>query len=252
MINLTSVISAVRGASLAAKIGLGVGAVAVVTSGTVGAVVIINNVGKTPETQQVASGNQNDNDSSSEQSNTQVGETGEPEDEEKDDQPADETEPSGNSTSNNSSQTTTKKPNSNTSNKPSPSKPSTSEPSTSTTQPSTPAPTPAKPAQPSQPSQPSKPAQPAKKPDYNLNDNYMIAYCFAAIGGNTSNFYAVGKTSESATSACVAKMISNARKHSKYSNMSDDDIFAEIGGGGYSGQLTEAECSKNGLSCGRW
>lgn len=248
MISLTSIITAIRGASLATKIGLSVGAVAVVASGTAGTVAIINNASRTPETQQITSESQNDDNSSSEQNNTQVGETGEPEDdEEKDDQPTNEVKPNNTtSTNNNNSQTAIPKPNNNASNQ-------SNSNNTPTSKPSTPAPSqPTQPSKPSQPAQPSQPSQPTKKPDYNLNDNYTIAYCFAAIGGSTSNFYAVNKNSETATNSCVAKMISSARNHSEYSNMSDDDIFAEIGGGGYSGQLTEAECSKNGLSCGRW
>lgn len=253
MISLTSIITAIRGASLATKIGLGVGAVAVVASGTAGTVAIINNANRTPETQQITSELQNDDNSSSGQNNTQVGETGEPEDdEEKDDQPTNEDKPSNTISANNNSQTTTQKPSSNASNQSNSNNSSTSKPSTPTpTQPSQPS-QPTQPSQPSQPAQPSQPSRPTKKPDYNLNENYVIAYCFAAIGGSTSNFYAVNKNSETATNSCVAKMISSARNHSEYSNMSDDDIFAEIGGGGYSGQLTEAECSKNGLSCGRW
>ncbi len=239
MISFTSVITAVKGAGLATKVGLSIGAVAVVAGGTAGTAAIINANQPHEETQIVAS-NPNDDNSPFEQKDTQIGEAGESEDDNnKTEQTANDTK----STANNS-QTTTQKPNNTASNN-RPNNSSPSKPSVPTTQPS-------QPSQPSAPSQSSQPTQPTKKPDYNLNDNYVMAFCIAAISGNTANFQAVGKTAETATNACVAKAINNARTYSEYANMSDSDIMSEILGGGYTGQLTEALCSQYGLSCGRW
>lgn len=241
MISFTSIITAIKGLSLAAKVGIGVGTVAVVAGGTAGTVAIINANQPHEETQIVAS-NPNDNNSLSEQKGTQIRETGEAEDDNNKTEQAAE----GNKPTVNNSQTTTQKPNNSSASNNQPSNTSSSsKPSTSTTQPS-------QPSQPSTPSQPSQPTQPTKKPDYNLNDNYVMAFCMVAISGNTVNFQAVGKSAEVATNACVAKAISNARTYSEYANMSDSDIMSEILGGGYAGQLTEVLCSQYGLSCGRW
>lgn len=242
MISFTSILTAIKGASLAAKVGLSVGAVAVVAGGAAGTVAIIN-ANKAHEETQIVADSPNDDNSPSKQEDTQIGETGESED---DNNESEQTSNNNKSTTNNT-QVTTQKPNSNanSSNSQSTNSSSASKPSTPTTQPS-------QPSQPSVPSQPSQPAQPTQKPDYNLNDNYIIAFCMVAISGNTANFQAVGKSSEAATNACVAKAVSSARSHSEYAGMSDNDIMAEILGGGYSGQLTEALCSQYGLSCGRW
>lgn len=164
MISLTSIITAIKGASIATKIGLSVGAVVVVVGGTVGTVMIINNTNKTPENQQIASEDQNDDNSPSEQNSTQNEDTGEPEDDkdktDQNNQPVDESKPNDTNI-NNGSQATTQKPNSNTSNQSTSNNYSASKPSNST---------------PAQPSQPSQPTQPAKKPDYNLNDKYVAGY----------------------------------------------------------------------------
>lgn len=193
----------------------------------------------------IVAGNSNDDNYLSEQDNTQIGEAGESKDSnDEGEQVVDSKKPAA---TNNKPQATTQKPaNSASSNNSQPTNGS------SVSKPSIPATQPSQPSQPSTPSQPSQPTQPAKKPDYNLNDNYIIAFCMAAISGNTANFQAVGKSSEAATNACVAKAVSGARSHSEYAGMSDDDIMTEILGGGYSGQLTEALCSQYGLSCGRW
>lgn len=243
MISLTSILAAVKGASLTAKVGLSVGAVAVVVGGTAGTIAIIN-ANKTHEETQIVADSPNDDNSPSEQEDTQIGETGEPEDDNNEgEQAVDNKKPA---ITNNKPQATTQKPsNGSASNNQSSNTSSTSKPSTPTTQPS-------QPSQPATPSQPSQPTQPTQKPDYNLNDNYIIAFCVAIISGNTANFQAVGKSSEAATNACVAKAVSSARSHSEYAGMSDNDIMAEILGGGYTGQLTEALCSQYGLSCGRW
>lgn len=239
MISFTSIIAAIKGASLAAKVGLGVGAVVVVAGGTAGTVAIINANQPHEETQIVAN-NPDDDNSPSERKDTQIGETGEAEDDNNESEQTDDNKPTTNG-----SQITTQKPNSSSVSNNQSNNSSSSKPSTPTTQPS-------QPSQPSVPSQPSQPTQPTKKPDYNLNDNYVMAFCMAAISGNTVNFQAVGKSAEVATNACVTKAVSNARTYSKYANMSDSDIMSEILGGGYTGQLTEALCSQYGLSCGRW
>ncbi len=244
MISFTSILTAIKSASLAAKVGLGVGAVAVVAGGAAGTVAIIN-ANKPHEETQIVANSPNDDNSPSEQKDTRIGETGESKDGNNEgEQVVDSKKPAA---TNNKPQATTQKPaNSASSNNSQPTNGS------SASKPSIPATQPSQPSQPSTPSQPSQPTQPAKKPDYNLNDNYIIAFCMAAISGNTANFQAVGKSSEAATNACVAKAVSSARSHSEYAGMSDDDIMAEILGGGYSGQLTEALCSQYGLSCGRW
>ena len=240
MISCTSILTTIKGASLATKIGLSIGAVAVVAGGAVGTIAIIN-VNKTHEETQIVAGSPNDDNSPSEQEDTQIGETGESED---DNNESEQTSNNNKSTTGNT-QVTAQKPNSSSASNNQSNNSSSSKPSTPTTQPS-------QPSQPSAPSQPSQPAQPTQKPDYNLNDNYIIAFCMTVISGNTTNFQAVGKSSETATNACVAKAVSSARSHSEYAGMSDNDIMAEILGGGYSGQLTEALCSQYGLSCGRW
>lgn len=240
MISFTSIITAIKGASLAAKVGLGVGAVAVVAGGTAGTVAIINANRPHEETQIVAS-NPNDDNSPSEQKDTQIGETGEAED----DNNKTEQALNDNKSTDNNSQAVAQKPNNSSASNNQPNNSSSSKPSTPTIQPS-------QPSQPSVPSQPPQPTQPTKKPDYNLNDNYVMAFCIAAISGNTVNFQAVGKSAEVATNACVAKAVSHARTYSEYANMSDSDIMSEILGGGYAGQLTEVLCSQYRLSCGRW
>lgn len=244
MISFTSIITTIKGLSLATKVGLGVGAVAVVAGGTAGTVAIIN-VNKAREETQIVADSPNDGNFPSKQEDMQIGEAGGSKDSNNEgEQVVDNKKPAA---TNDKPQATTQKPaNSASSNNSQPTNGSSaSKPSTSTAQPS-------QPSQPSAPSQPSQPAQPTQKPDYNLNDNYIIAFCMAAISGNTANFQAIEKSSEAATNACVAKAVSSARSHSEYAGMSDDDIMAEILGRGYSGQLTEALCSQYGLSCGRW
>lgn len=59
MISFTSILTAVKGASLATKVGLSVGVVAIIAGGTAGTVAIINANKPYAETQIVA-GNSND------------------------------------------------------------------------------------------------------------------------------------------------------------------------------------------------
>lgn len=258
MISLTSIITAIKGLSIAAKVGLGVGAVAVVAGSTAGTVAIINANQPHEETQIVAN-NSNDDNSPSEQKDTQIGETGEAEDDNnKTEQTANDNKP----TSNNS-QTTTQKPNNsstsnNQSNNSSPSKPS-----TSTTQPS-------QPSQPSAPSQPSQPTQPAKKPDYNLNDKYVVGgrtYAFNTYDQNTGecklaeekSFFGVAKFQGQYNDLWTGSHYSQYVAYAK-SKGYDLDHCGGMGSAPMSWQdaisqgiaLDEAKCAQYGLSCGRW
>ena len=244
--------------SLATKVGLGVGVVAVVAGGTAGTVAIIN-ANKPHEETQIVAGNSNDDNSLSEQKDTQIGETGEVEDDNnKTEQTAE-----GNKPTTNNSQTTTQKPNNSSTSNNQSNNSSSSKPSTPTTQPS-------QPSQPSAPTQPSQPAQPTKKPDYNLNDRYVV-------GSSTYAFY----TYDDATSQCslaeeksffgIAKFAgtsndlwsgSHNSQYAAYAKSKGYDT-AHCGGMGaaiMSWQdaisqgiaLDEAKCAQYGLSCGRW
>ncbi len=272
MISLTSIITAIKGASLATKIGLGVGAVAVVAGGTAGTVAIINNANGTPETQQITSEFQNDDNSSSEQNNTQVGETGEPEDDEgKDDQSTNEVKPDNTTSTNNNSQTATPKPNNNASNQSSSNNSSTSKPSTpAQTQPSQPS-QPAQPSQPSQPAQPSQPSQPTKKPDYNLNDRYVAGYYtypFYIYDPNGLDLQQCTKVEEKSYFA-VVKFSGGGElfkatwpKYLEYAQAKGYNTYECLGMGSSPSTwetvvseglaLDEAKCAQYGLSCGRW
>ncbi len=158
MINFTSILTTIKGASLATKISLGVGAVAIVVSGTAVIVTLINaNQPKEPE---IVADNSNTDNSLPEQEDAEAEET------KTEDQ---KTEPTGNNqkpATNNSQATAKPSNNSPTSSNQSSSTSFSSKPSTSTTQ----------------PSQPSQPTQPTKKPDYNLNDRYVA-------GSSTYAFY---------------------------------------------------------------
>ena len=254
MISLTSIITAIKGAGIATKIGLSVGAVAVVVGGGFSTAIIVNNTNKTPQTQQIASEVQNDDNSPSEQNGTQNEDTGEPEDDNsKGEQAADDKKPTTNN-----SQTTTQKPNSNTSNQ-----------STSN---NSPASKPSNPT-PAQPSQPSQPAQPTKKPDYNLNDKYVAGY-------DTYNFYIFDK-SKPELQQCVeverkaflgvakftgsgADLInvtaSKAWEYAKSKGYNTTECWGGMGTAPMTWQdainmgiaLDEAKCAQYGLSCGRW
>lgn len=259
MISLTSILAAVKGVSLATKVGLSVGVVAIVAGGTAGTVAIIN-ANKPHEETQIVAGNSNDDNYLSEQDNTQIGETGES----KDDNNENEQVPNDNKPTTNNSQTTPQKPdNSSASNNQSSS-------TSSASKPSTPAAQPSQPIQPSAPSQPSQPTQPAKKPDYNLNDRYVV-------GSSTYAFY----TYDDTTSQCslaeeksffgIAKFVgtsndlwsgSHSSQYAAYAKSKGYDT-AHCGGMGAAMMsweeaisrgiaLDEAKCAQYGLSCGRW
>lgn len=258
MISFTSIITAIKGASLAAKVGLGVGAVAVVAGGTAGTVAIINANQPHKETQIVAD-NSNDDNSPSEQKDTQIGETGEAED----DNNKTEQTPNDNKPAANNLQTTTQKPNSSSASNNQSSNTSSSKPSTSTTQPS-------QPSQPSAPSQPSQPTQPTKKPDYNLNDRYVVGsstYAFYTYDDTTSqcslaeekSFFGVAKFAGTSNDLWSG---SHSSQYTAYAKSKGYDT-THCGGMGAAMMsweeavsqgiaLDEAKCSQYGLSCGRW
>lgn len=258
MISFTSILTTIKGASLAAKIGLGVGAVAVVAGGTAGTVAIIN-ANKPHEETQIVASNPNDDNSPSEQKDTQIGETGEAEDDNnKTEQTANDNKPTTNN-----SQTTTQKPNNSSTSNNQSNNSSSSKPSAPTTQPS-------QPSQPSAPSQPSQPTQPDKKPDYNLNDKYVVGsrtYAFNTYDQNTGecklaeekSFFGVakfqGQYSDLWTGSHYGQYVAYAK-----SKGYDLDHCGGMGSALMSWQdaisqgvaLDEAKCAQYGLSCGRW
>ncbi len=259
MISLTSILAAVKGASLATKVGLGVGTVAVVAGGAAGTVAIIN-ANKPHEETQIVAGNSNDDNYLSEQDNTQIGEAGGS----KDDNNESEQVPNDNKPTTNNSQTTPQKPNnSSASNNQSSSTSSSSKPSTPTTQPS-------RPSQPSAPTQPSQPAQPTKKPDYNLNDRYVVGsstYAFYTYDDTTSqcslaeekSFFGIAKFAGTSNDLWSG---SHSSQYAAYAKSKGYDT-AHCGGMGaaiMSWQdaisqglaLDEAKCAQHSLSCGRW
>jgi outer membrane biosynthesis protein TonB len=258
MISFTSILTAIKSASLAAKVGLSVGAVAVVAGGAAGTVTIIN-ANKAHEETQIVANSPNDDSSPSEQEDTQIGETGES----KDGNNKSEQVPSDNKPTTNNSQTTAQEPNSGSaSNSQSNNSPS-SKPSTPTTQPS-------QSSQPSAPSQPSQPTQPAKKPDYNLNDRYVVgssAYAFYTYDDTTSqcslaeekSFFGIAKFAGTSNDLWSG---SHSGQYAAYAKSKGYDT-AHCGGMGaaiMSWQdaisqglaLDEAKCAQYSLSCGRW
>ena len=261
MISFTSIITTIKGLSLATKVGLGIGAVAVVAGGTAGTVAIIN-ANKAREETQIVAGNSNDDNYLSEQDNTQIGETGEPGDDNNEgEQAVDNKKPA---ITNNKPQATTQKPsNGSASNNQSSNTSSTSKPSTPTTQPS-------QPSQPATPSQPSQPAQPIKKPDYNLNDRYVVGsstYAFYAYDDTTSqcslveekSFFGIAKFADTSNDLWSG---SHSGQYAAYAKTKGYDT-AHCGGMGAAMMsweeaisrgiaLDEAKCAQYGLSCGRW
>ena len=258
MISFTSILTAIKSASLAAKVGLSVGAVAVVAGGAAGTVAIIN-ANKAHEETQIVANSPNDDSSPSEQEDTQIGETGES----KDGNNKSEQVPSDNKPTTNNSQTTAQEPNSGSaSNSQSNNSPS-SKPSTPTTQPS-------QSSQPSAPSQPSQPTQPAKKPDYNLNDKYVVGsrtYTFNTYDQNTGecklaeekSFFGVAKFQGQYSDLWTGSHYSQYVAYAKLKGY-DLDHCGGMGSAPMSWQdaisqgiaLDEAKCSQYGLSCGRW
>jgi len=262
MISFTSILTTVKGLSLATKVWFGVGAVAVIAGGTAGTIAIIN-ANKTHEETQIVTNSPNDDNSPSEQDNTQIGEAGGSKDDNNEgEQVVDNKKPAA---TNNKPQATTQKPaNSSSSNNSQPTNSSSaSKPSTPTTQPS-------QPSQPSAPSQPSQPTQPTKKPAYNLNDRYVV-------GSSTYAFYTYDDTTDQCSLAeeksffGIAKFAgtsndlwsgSHSSQYAAYAKSKGYDT-AHCGGMGaaiMSWQdaisqglaLDEAKCAQYGLSCGRW
>lgn len=258
MISFTSILTTIRGLGLATKVGLGVGAVAVVAGGTAGTVAIIN-ANRTHEETQIVANNPDDDNSPSEQKDTQIGETGEVEDDNnKTEQTAEDNKPTTNN-----SQTTPQKPNNSSASNNQSNNSSSSKPNTPTTQPS-------QPSQPSAPSQPSQPTQPAKKPDYNLNDRYVVGsstYAFYTYDDTTSqcslaeekSFFGIAKFAGTSSDLWSGSHSSQYAAYAK-SKGYDTTHCGGMGAAIMSWQdaisqgiaLDEAKCSQYGLSCGRW
>lgn len=260
-----SILTAIKGLSLTVKVGLGVGVITVVAGGITGIAVIANNANKTSEIPQNVVTDSSDDNSPSEPAKAELEENGgSKDDNKKTEQEASTTKPATNT--NNASQATMQKPSSNTSastnqsqssNNSSTSKPSTS--TTPATQPTSPSVRPSQPSQPSkpsaptvQPTQPTQPSIPEKKPDYNLNDNYAIAFCGGVVSGQNVSFQVIDKSPDAATNSCVAKIYNEARKHSEYADMTDEELSSEVLSMGSAGPLDEDTCIRNSLSCGRW
>lgn len=258
MISFTSVITAIKGAGLATKVGLSIGAVAVIAGGAVGTVAIIN-ANQPHEEAQTITNNSNDDNSPSDQKDTQIGEAGESED---DNNKTEQTADDNKSTANNP-QATTQKPNNNAASNNQSNNSSPSKPSAPTTQPS-------QPSQPSAPSQPSQPTQPTKKPDYNLNDRYVVGsstYAFYTYDDTTSqcslaeekSFFGIAKFAGTSNDLWSG---SHSGQYAAYAKSKGYDT-AHCGGMGAAMMsweeavsqgiaLDEAKCSQYGLSCGRW
>lgn len=256
MVNFNSILTTIKNLSLTTKVGLGVGIIAIVVGSVAGIVVVANNTSKTSEIPQNIVANSDDDNSPSEPAKAELEENGESKDDnKKTEQEASTTKPATNT--NNVSQSATQKPSSNTSTSTNQSQSSNNSsaysPSTSTTptvQPTLPT------VRPSQPSQPStsttQPTEPEKKPDYNLNDNYAIAFCGGIISGQDVSFQVIDKSPDIAMNSCVAKIYNEARKHSEYAGMADEELSNEVLGMGSAGPLDEDMCARNSLSCGRW
>lgn len=264
MISFTSIITAIKGASIATKIGLGVGATVIVAGGAVGTVIIVNNAShRTAEERQIVSEKQNEDKPSSEQNDTQNEDVGEPKDDTKSDGQA--TNDKRNDNANSNSQSASQKPttNSSTSSKPN------NTGGSSTSKPSTPAPT--QPTKPTQPSQPSQPTQPAKKPDYNLNDKYVAGYetyPLYTYDPNGPDLQQCTKVEEKSFFA-VVKFSGGGElfratwpKYLEYAKSKGYNTYECLGAGSAPTTweavveaglaLDEAKCQQYGLSCGRW
>lgn len=263
MISFTSILTAIKGTSLAAKVGFGVGAVAVVAGSTAGTVAIIN-ASRTHEETQIVASSPNDDNSPSEQEDTQIGEAGEPGEPEDDNNESEQvtntTKPTTNI--NDESQTTTQKPSSSSASNSQSNNSSSSKPSTPTTQPS-------QPSQPSTPNQPSQPTQPTKKPDYNLNDKYVAgtrSYPFWTLDENgqcvvaeEKSFFGIARFTgqgDDLWSATLGQQYMNYANSKGYNTMdclgmgSAPTTWEAVVSVGLA--LDEAKCAQYGLSCGRW
>lgn len=262
MISFTSIITTIKGLSLATKVGLGIGAVAVVAGGTAGTVAIIN-ANKAREETQIVADSPNDDNSPSKQEDMQIGEArGSKDDNNEGEQVVDNKKPAA---TNNKPQATTQKPaNSASSNN---SQPTNDSPAS---KPSIPAAQPSQSSQPSAPSQPSQPTQPAKKPDYNLNDRYVVGsstYAFYTYDDTTSqcslaeekSFFGIAKFADTSNDLWSG---SHSGQYAAYAKSKGYDT-AHCGGMGAAMMsweeaisrgiaLDEAKCAQYGLSCGRW
>lgn len=258
MISLTSILTVIKGATLATKIGLGIAATAVVAGGTVGTVAIISHASnKTTEEQKVVSNNTHDDNSPTDEKKTEAGETGESEyDDEKTEQVANDKQTNNNVSS--SSQNIQKPSNNTSSSKPTaqPTKPSQST-------------SPSQPSQPTQPTQPSKPTEPVKRPDYNLNDKYMAgsrSYPFWVLDENgqcsiaeEKSFFGIAKFTGKGDDLWNATM---GQQYFNYANSKGYNVKDCLGMGSAPVTweavvsaglaLDEAKCAQYGLSCGRW
>ncbi len=243
MINFTSLLTTIKSASLAAKIGFGVSVITVIAGGTAGTIAIINASQPQKEPETVASSSSTDNSLSNR-------EDAKTEDPTTNDQKTEQTDNEQKPTTNNS-QTTTPKPNNSTSSKQSNDNSSIPKPNTSVTQ----------------PNQPSQPAQPTKKPDYNLNDKYVASYVTLAFSKQDENgewyvaeekrFFGVTKFTGSTADLYIAVMpqyIEYAKAHGYPTDGGgmgaigltwDDAVRDGIA-------LDEAKCAQYRLSCGRW
>lgn len=242
MISLTSVLTAIKGTSLATKISLGLSATVIVTGGITGTVIIINvshSQNATTETANDVPSPKQDNEQT-----TGIQEPAENKTESNQSITNHET-----ASSSNNSQTTTPKPSNSSAsnNSQTSSNPSTSKPTPSTTQ-------------------PSQPSQPTKKPDYNLNDRYVAGHVKMAFSkqdeagewyiAEEKQFFGVTKfTGPSADlyTAVMPQYIAYAEAHS----------YPHDGGMGAMGltwedairdgtALDETKCAQYELSCGRW
>lgn len=265
MTNFNSILTTIKNLSLTAKVGLGIGITTIVVGSVAGIVIIANNASKTSEISQNVVDDSNDDNSPSEPAKAELEENGgSKDDNKKTEQATNTTEPT--TSVNDKSQTTAQKPNSNTpgstnqsqsSNSSSASKPSTT--TAPAAQPTSPSVRPSQSSQSGQPStpvvqptQPVQPSMPEKKPDYNLNDNYAIAFCGGVVSGQNVSFQVIDKSPDAATNSCVAKIYNEARKHSEYASMTDEELSSEVLSMGSAGPLDEDMCMRNGLICGRW
>ena len=221
---IQSITTAIKGASLAAKI-IGVATAVVVVGGTT-AVIIVQTNSSTQESQDVET---NDNpDENAEQAELENKEEDKTQDESSDNQENETSEPSKNDTQTSNSGT------------PKPSNPSSSNQSSNSSQQDT-----------SQPAVQPQPATP--KAEFNLNDSIQVMRygytCSKFLGGDSydpSNYV-------SAPGGAWIDIVATGQRFT-YGNgypMACPDGY-ELQGGGYPEVLDETECNLFNLSCDRW
>ena len=242
MLNLAPLLTAIKSASLAAKIGICVGSATIVAGGATGTIMLINHTtNNVPEEQQIVSDNSDDEPRID--SETIEPEKSEDNDDDDDDKKHEQTSDDKKDSTNTHSQDTQK------SNK----------------------------TDSSQSSQPSKPTEPVKKPDYNLNDKYYIHVgvnhgfynkCWQTIGDYNDTWDLNGKefkewNDKVYTSECRGQNVSfEIWGIGHNSAQARDDMFNRLykqyphyhfyGGYGQNQELSETNCKKYSLSCGRW